>query len=190
MAVPAAVAAELAEGAGAAGPLFAAAVLLAVAGILKLFRPAAAVAALRSAGLSAPALVGRVLGAVELAIAVAAVGWGGRLPAAAVAVAYAGFAGFAALVLQRQGAASSCGCFGAVDSPLTSLHVVINVAIAAVVLLAVADPVPGFGDVLAGQPLAGVPFAALTLLGAWLVEISLTALPAVQRAAAAGAVRS
>lgn len=186
MAVPAAavVATELADGVAAAGPLFAASVLLLIAGVLKFVRPAAAVAALRSAGLPAPALFGRALGAGEVAIAVVAVGWGGRLPAAAVAAAYAGFAAFAALVLRRQGAMSSCGCFGVADSPLTSLHVVINVAIASVAVWAVIAPVPGIGEVLAGQPLAGVPFAALTLLGAWLVEISLTALPAVQRAAA------
>ena len=62
-----------------AGPFFAAALLLGLAGVLKVVTPGPTRVALRSAGLPSTALAARAIGTVEVAIAVCALGWGGRL---------------------------------------------------------------------------------------------------------------
>ena len=54
--------------------------------------------------------------------------------------------------------------------------------VAAVALVAVADPVPGVVDAASGTPAAGVAFVGYTLLLAWLLEVLLTALPELQAA--------
>jgi hypothetical protein len=59
----------------------------------------------------------------------------------------------------------------------------VDLAIAAVALVAVADPVPGIVTVARDTPLAGVPFVGFTVLLAWLVQVLLTAVPALQAAA-------
>jgi hypothetical protein len=160
-----------------AGPFFAAVLVLGAAGALKVARPDAARVALRSAGLPSSAGAVRVLGVGELAIAVWALGWGGRGAAAAVAAAYLGFAGFAELVRRRSRGQASCGCFGSSGAPLSTLHVVVDTVVAAVAVVAVADPVPGLLDAAADTPAAGVPFLGYTLLLAWLLQVVLTALP-------------
>ena len=109
-----------------AGPFFAAAGLLGVAGALKLLRPASTAQALRTAGLGGAAsgggrlgsaTIGRLVGGAELALAAAALILGGRLPAGLVAVTYLGFAVFTARLLRTAEAGASCGCFGAGDEP-------------------------------------------------------------------------
>lgn len=161
-----------------AGPFFAAALLLAVAGAIKVGRPAATRVALRSAGLPDGAVDARLLGVVELAIAVLALAVGGRTGAGLVALAYLGFAGFSLLVMRRARGRASCGCFGSSDAPLGVLHVVIDGLLAAVALVLVASPVRGLLAEAGDTPLAGVPFVGLVLLIAWLVQVSLTTLPA------------
>jgi len=166
-----------------AGLLFAAALLLGVAGFLKLTDPSPARIALRHAGLPDTVLAARAIGAGELAVTVYALGWGGRLGAGLVALAYAGFAVFSQLVIGATRGRASCGCFGRSDAPLTRLHVVVDLAVAAVALVAVADPVPGILTVAGETPLAGLPFVAFVALLAWLVAVALTALPQLQAAA-------
>jgi hypothetical protein len=160
-----------------AGPFFAAVLVLALAGALKVVRPDPTRVALRGAGLPGTLLAARSLGLAELAVAALALARGGRAGAALVAAAYLGFAGFSALARRRGGRGASCGCFGASDAPVTGLHVGVDLAIAAVALVAVADPVPGLVDVARSTPWAGVPFVAFTILLAWLVEVVLTVLP-------------
>lgn len=160
-----------------AGPFFAAVLVLGAAGALKLARPDAARVALRAAGLPSSAAAVRVLGAGELAIAIWALGWGGRGAAAAVAAAYLGFAGFAEVVRRRSRGRAPCGCFGSSGAPLTSLHVAVDAVVAAVALAAVVRPVPGLIDAAADTPAAGVAFLGYTLLLAWLLQVVLTALP-------------
>ncbi len=161
-----------------AGPLFALAALLAVAGVAKLARPDAAVRALRTAGLPGADLGVRALGGAEVLLAAVAVAVGGRATAALVALAYAGFAGFSQLLLARSEATASCGCFG-VDSssPVTRWHVGLNVAATVLALGAVVWPTDGLPDVLSQQPLAGLPFLALTGAAAWLLLAAYTLLP-------------
>jgi len=165
-----------------AGPFFATALVLGTAGILKVLRPDPTRVALRAAGLPGSSVVARSIGTIEVAITLAAIGWGGRVPAALVAAAYLAFAGFSAIVRSRSGGRASCGCFGSSTTPLTSFHVVADLLLAAVALIAVADPVPGLFSVAADTPLAGVPFVAYTVLLAWLVQVTLTTLPELQAA--------
>ncbi|MFN8038222.1 MAG: hypothetical protein U0Q07_03330 [Acidimicrobiales bacterium] len=168
-----------------AGPVFAFAVLLGAAGALKLGRPKGAVRALRAAGLPGPALGVRALGVAEILLAAAVLAVGGRIAAALTAIAYLGFAAFTARVVVRSGATASCGCFGVQEAPANRLHVVLNVAAALVVATAVVWPTGGLLDVLADQPLAGVPFLVLTGLITWLWYVLYTVVPDWQEALAA-----
>ena len=158
-------------------PFFAAVVLLAVAGAVKVLSPDATRVALRAAGLPSTRVAAMTLGAVEVIIAGAAVAGGGAATAAAVAAAYLGFAGFSALVRHRSKGKASCGCFGASDAPLGLVHVAIDLALAAVAVALVVDPIGSIWSEAADTPWAGVPFLALVALTAWLVQVSLTLLP-------------
>ena len=166
-----------------AGPLFAAALLLGVAGLLKVLTPGPTRIALRHAGLPDSTLAARTIGVGELAVTAVVIGWGGRVGAALLALAYLGFAAFSARVITATRGRASCGCFGASDAPLTRLHVRVDLAIAAVALVAVVDPVPGLVTVARETPLAGIPFLAFTALLAWLVQVALTAIPRLEAAA-------
>lgn len=175
----------------AAGPFFAASGLLGAAGLLKLARPAPTVAALRAArlpgtlGRHSPLssfAAGRGLGLAELVVAVAALGFGGRLPAALVALWYLSFTVFTARLLQVAGRGASCGCFGVEESPAAPLHVVVNGAIAVVAASAVVWPTRGIGAVLGSQPWGGIPFVGLSAICGWLLFAMLTVLPELRSA--------
>lgn len=165
-----------------AGILFAAALVLGVAGVAKVMSPDGTRVALRTVGLPSGRLVVQLLGVVELAIAGVGLVVADRLGAGLVALAYLGFAGFSALLLRRSRGTASCGCFGGTDSPITRVHVVLNVIIAAAVVATLADPVPGVGAVAAETPWAGIPFALLVVLLAWVLQVAFTTLPALQAA--------
>lgn len=161
-----------------AGPLFAAALLLLVAGAAKVTTPAATRVALRTAGLPNTPLVARGLGAVECAIAISALAVGGRIPAALLTVTYLGFAGFSAQLQRRSRGTAGCGCFGASSAPVGTLHVVLNLATAAAVAGATVRTTDGLLAATSDTPWAGVPFYAVTALLAWATYVALTALPA------------
>ncbi len=165
-----------------AGPLFAAALVLGAAGVAKSIRPDAARVALRSAGLPGHRWFVRLIGAGEIAIAAYGLGQGGRFGAGSIAAAYLAFALFAAVVQRRSRGQASCGCFGSSSAPVGTLHVVVNVAVAAGAAAAMVDPTPGIGRVAVDTPLAGVPFVAFTALLAWLLQVLLTAVPELQAA--------
>ncbi|HRW38894.1 MAG TPA: hypothetical protein P5254_14425 [Aquihabitans sp.] len=166
-----------------AGPLYAAAALLALAGVGKLTRPAATRVALRQAGLPSSAPAARALGAVEIAIGVAAIVVGGPLLAAATAASYAGFAWFAHRLDRASRGTADCGCFGDRSAPVGPIHVGVNLAVTAVLVAAVAWPVDGIAATLDGADWGGVPFVGLTLLLTWMLSVSLTSLPAALAAA-------
>lgn len=174
---------------GIAGPFFAAAALLGAAGLAKLIRPRSTAQALRSAGLPGTLLLGRGLGAVELAIAVGALLSGDRLAAGLVAACYLGFALFTVRLLVLAEAAS-CGCFGESEAPATPVHVALNLAAATAAALAAGWPPGALQSVLADQPWAGLPFLALVALLAWLAYVALTLLPELSQAARPPADRS
>ncbi len=169
-----------------AGPFYAAALLLAIAGAPKVVRPASAVRALASARLPAAAPLVRALGAAEVVVGIGAVVVGSTTFALLVAASYLAFAGFVALALRRGGVLASCGCFGRDDTPPTALHVVVDLAAGGVALAVAARPLGGVGAILRDQPLAGVPFVALAALCVWFAYLALAGLPALVAAGSRG----
>jgi len=160
-----------------AGPFLIAALLLAAAGAAKVIDPTTTVGALRKLGLPAPAAAVRVGGAVEVALAVGAVLTGAPVLAALVAVSYLLFTAFVLVALGRGLPIGSCGCFGKVDTPPSVLHVVVNLAaVTAAIGVALGDGT-GIADVLADQPLAGVPFLLLVAVGGYAAFTALTVVP-------------
>jgi hypothetical protein len=162
-----------------AGPVFAVALVMGVAGVLKLARPRTAAQAMGAAGLSDSLLAVRALAVTEIVVATAAIVFGTALTAAAMAIYYAGFALFAVVLLRKAGSAAPCGCFGETkaDEPTTWVHVGMNVLAAGLSLAAVVWPTGGITDVLAEQPLLGLPFLLLTFLCSWLWYLALTVVP-------------
>lgn len=159
------------------GPAVASAILLAIGGTSKLLRPANTSHALRGLRLPAAPFGVRVLAVAEMGVAVGALAGGGRLAWLLVAGAYLGFAGFVVFALLRGGALSSCGCFGAPDTPPTAVHVLVTVS-ASVVACATAFHPPGpLLDALAGMPLLGLPFLFFTGCCAWFAYAAVAVLP-------------
>lgn len=171
------------------GPYLIAVLLVVGAGIGKAVDPTMTVGALRGVGLRVPAGVVRTFGAVEAVLGIGAVATGNRGLALAIAVSYLGFTAFVLVALARRLPIGSCGCFGRVDTPPSWLHVVVNVgAIASSIGVAVGDGrsiFHGFAD----QPLAGVPFALLGLVGTYAAFTLLTVVPALLRAPSPNPVR-
>lgn len=170
-----------------AGLVYAAALLLGAAGVGKVATPGATRIALRSAGLPASELAARSLGAAEVLIAVAAIVVGGPVTTGLVAASYLGFAWFARRLDTRTRGAAPCGCFGASSAPVGTLHVVLNLLIAAGTGIAAIDAPGAIWDAAADTPWAGVPFLGLTLLLTWMLYVALTALPEALAAARAPA---
>jgi hypothetical protein len=160
-----------------AGPFLIAAVLLAGAGAAKVVDPAATVGALRGFGLRIPASAVRAGGGVEVAVAVVAVVGGSPIAALAVAASYLAFTAFVLAALVRRLPIGSCGCFGKVDTPPSTLHVVVNLGAAAAAIGAAAAGGGDLRDVLAAQPLGAVPFVVLVLVGAYAAFTALTVVP-------------
>lgn len=159
------------------GPFAAAAVLLVVGGASKVRRPDPTVRALRSVRLPASSLGVRLMAAAEGGIGMAALALGGRGTALLVAASYLAFTAFVALAMARGGVLSSCGCFGAPDTPPTTSHLLVTSAAGVACLAAAADPVGPLLEGLAGQPLGGLPFLAFTSLCVWLAHAVLALLP-------------
>ena len=135
--------------------------------------------AMRTAGLPSGRLTVQAIGTVEILGALFTLGVAGRAGAAFVTLVYATFAGFSALLLRRSRGGVPCGCFGGDDSPVTSLHVWLNVVVAAITAWATVDPPSSIRAVAGDTPWAGIPFLLLVLLLAWLLLTAYTVLPAV-----------
>lgn len=161
----------------AAGPFTIAVALLALGGAFKAASPADTATALRGVGLPGWPLLVRLGGVLEMAVAVVALATGGRAAAALVAISYLGFAGFVAVALARGVPIATCGCFGKADTPPSVVHLVINLGAAAAALAVVVDPGVALADVVADQPLEGVPYLLLVATGVYLTFVALTRLP-------------
>jgi hypothetical protein len=168
-----------------AGPFLAAGGLLVVAGLPKLRDPLPLVRALRTTGLPASGPLVRALALAEVVLGVAAVVAPGRVTAALVAVAYAGFTAFVVLAVRRGGVLASCGCFGRPDTPPTRAHLVLTGgATATAAALAISPPGPGVWSAAAPASSAALfGFAALLAALAYLV---LAVLPTTTAAAVRG----
>jgi hypothetical protein len=95
---------------------------------------------------------------------------------------------FAAYLLRRE-PDTDCGCFGTPSAPVGAAHLIVDGAAAVVAAAVAVDPFGSLTDVLGAQPLAGVPFAALTALLAWLTVVTMTDLTTLLRVARAGGSR-
>src|SRR5947208_149748 len=94
-----------------AGPVFAVAGVMGLAGALKLAQPRAAARALGAAGLPESVVAVRVLGLTELVIGATAIAFGTAVTASLMAIYYAGFALFALVLIRRADTTTPCGCF-------------------------------------------------------------------------------
>jgi hypothetical protein len=162
------------------------AVLLALAGLAKLRRPAPATEALRAAGLPAPGALVSLLSAAELAVAAAGLTLGGPAAPAVLAAAFACLAAGAALGGAAAGGVA-CGCFGDDDGPaLGHRHVVANLGAAGLCLAAIPVAPDGLPQLASGHPalavLSGLTALVLALgLRAWLRGAGLPGLDTVAR---------
>ncbi|MEM9465377.1 MAG: MauE/DoxX family redox-associated membrane protein [Actinomycetota bacterium] len=139
-----------------------AAVLLVLAGAMKVLRPATTAALLDDLGLPTLGPIDAVrlavgLGAVEISLGVVALV--GEIGAIAVGVGTL-YVVFAVTVLRamRVGA-GSCGCFGRVDAPPSWWHVGDNLALAAAAFVAASGRSPL--EVMEGQPAGGLGFVVV-----------------------------
>lgn len=151
----------------------AAALLLLVAGLAKIVRPAPTTELLATLGLPERRGLTVGIGGFEAAVGVGALAVGGPLPAAATATLYVGFV----LVVRRAMAAGadSCGCFGRVDAPPSWVHIVGNAGFGAASFIAIAGDTPV--EVMDGQPAGGVGFVLVVGVVAGLALVAFTALP-------------
>jgi hypothetical protein len=162
-----------------AGPVVVVAALLALAGGLKVVRPAPTSGALRAMGLpSAPVLV-RALGLGEILVAVGAGVTFARPLLTLLAAAYLAFAAFVMAALSAKTPLQSCGCFGQVDTPPSTVHVGLNLVAAGTAFAAALTGTPALGDTLAEQPWDAVPFTLLVVVCVYLCVLVATVLPLV-----------
>lgn len=165
------------------GPLAALGLVLVVSGVLKLVDTAPTEAMFGALSLPRSALAVRAVALFEIVVGVGAAVLGGRVAAALVAVAYAGFA-VVSLVLVRRGERSvSCGCFGRSSATISPIHVVVDGVAALVAAAAAVAGAPGWFDVWSEQPGAGVPGLLLVVIVAALTIAVLTVLPDTLQAA-------
>jgi hypothetical protein len=165
------------------GVLTAWALLLAVAGAGKALRPgptARALAAARIPGrtILARSPVVRITGAVEFLIGLSVMVVGGPIPAMLLAASYL-LLGLVAWRMVRVSPGQDCGCFGRAAEPISSWHLVVDLAGAAVGLTGVIWPQPSTLQEISGQGAAGgILLAGLSILLAWLCYQVMTTLPA------------
>ncbi len=167
------------------GPFYALAMVLGAAGVLKAYRPASAARALSDVGLAVPAGLVRAGALAEVLVAIGALVLGNRLFALLVAVSYLLFAVFVGMALARDVPVSSCGCFGAGDTPPTALHLAVNTAGALIAGLVALDPAGATGRGVMGDGLLSpAVFLASTVATAALMYLALTSLPRLYAATA------
>ena len=159
-----------------AGPFLAAAVLLLLGGAPKMVRPEPTVRALASLRLPAPPVAVQALGLAEVGIGGGALLTGGTVFALAMAASYLVFAAFILAALAGPGGLRSCGCLGAAETPPTRVHLLLNLAGAAIALLVAGSPIGPPAGVVAGQPAWGVPFLLLTAACVWFAYLALSSL--------------
>jgi hypothetical protein len=166
--------------------------LLVAAGLGKAIRPDATARALAALPVNrwpvrwVQRLV-RVGSLAELSLGLVGLAFPGSGVAWLVAASYAAFAAVVAMVRSSGGSLASCGCFGTPDTPATTVHVAVDVALcAAATGVAVAHPAGSMLRVLAHQPAAGVPLVAVSALAAWLAYLAVSALSDLQAARAVG----
>ncbi|MEY2432763.1 MAG: hypothetical protein QOC92_2488 [Acidimicrobiaceae bacterium] len=160
-----------------AGPVIVVCALLALAGALKLVRPAPTAGALRALRLPSSLGLVRALGLGEVVVGVAAGISFARPVLALVAAAYLAFAAFVTAALAADVPIQSCGCLGQTDTPPSVVHVALNFASAGAAFAAAITRTPSLGDTLADQPWYGGPFLLLVAICLYLCVLVTTVLP-------------
>jgi hypothetical protein len=160
-----------------AGPVVVVAALLALAGGLKVVRPAPTAGALRAMRLPAAFPLVRVLGAGEIALGVGAGVTFARPLLALLAAAYLAFAAFVVAALGANTPLQSCGCFGQTDTPPSAVHVALNVAAAATAFGAALTGTPSIDVTVADQPWNAIPFVLLVAICLYFCVLIATVLP-------------
>ena len=151
--------------------LVAAAVLL-FSGAAKVAEPASARQLLRSLRLPASPVLVRAIGVLEVLAGTAAIMFGGLIAGVVVAGAYLSFAAVVAVAL-RSGV-ESCGCFGERSAPPSVGHLVLNLTFATLGAGAVVLGVPSTVDAVDTTTLLTLCWAALLMVGGWLVSVLYT----------------
>jgi len=150
---------------------------LALGGALKAVDPADTARALGAFGLPSRSGLVRAGGIGEVVVGVWALVTGSLAAVVLVAVSYALFAGFVWSAQRRDLPLASCGCFGRADTPPSPIHLGLNVAAALVAVGVAIAGGAGIVDILRAQPLWGIPYGFLVVLGVWLAFVALTELP-------------
>ncbi|HEX5722628.1 MAG TPA: MauE/DoxX family redox-associated membrane protein [Acidimicrobiia bacterium] len=159
------------------GWFFLVAALLVWSGIRKFADPEPTSGALRAAGLPFSRLSVLVLASIEVGVGAMALLFSGRVYPWAVAVVYAGFAGFVGLAMSRRLPIASCGCFGKADTPPTWIHLVINLAAVGGSIAYATAGGPSLPSVLGEQPLGGLAYAGFLGIGVYCLYLLLSELP-------------
>jgi hypothetical protein len=143
-----------------AGPFTAAALALLPTGLAKLRRPAAAARAMRAVGVPGTEPVARTLGVAEVLAGGAALAFGGRVAAGAVAALYLAFAIFLIRSLRAPERPASCGCVGDLDLPPNGFHLGLVLLVCAVAAAGTVAPVPSVPAMFGDAPLDATVLAA------------------------------
>lgn len=151
--------------------------VLVVGGSAKVRSPEPTFGAMRAIGVPATTAMVRIMGGVEVVIGIIAGVTGWRLALILVSAAYVGFLAFVAAALRSSTAIRSCGCFGSVDSPPSRIHLVIDAVFAVFTMAAAIEGMPSLGALLAGQPMASVPFVLTVGALTYLAFVAMTVVP-------------
>jgi hypothetical protein len=159
------------------GPFLAISILLAVAGVMKVYRPRFTTGALRAARLPANDGFVRSLGAAEMVVGVGAVVAGGAVWAVAVGLFYLGFTIFVLIALRSGAPISSCGCFGSPDTPPGVGHVILDLAATVVAFATALDPPGPWVGMTGTGPATVVPFLMFSGATVYLMYAIVNILP-------------
>lgn len=159
--------------------------LLAVAGVLKVFRPSDnALAVTRlwpSLPITGARLAVRLLAGLEATLGLAGLIYPDAVVAGAVAASYAVFVVVVCYARARGGPLATCGCFGTPDTPPTVIHALIDGVLAlAAAAYAGAGSHAWLPHVLRHQYFAGVPLLIAAGMCAWLAFLAMVRLPRLQ----------
>lgn len=146
-------------------------VVLGAAGATKLVEPGASARMLDAVGAPVGRGGARLVGLLEILVAIWLLASGSRWAATATALAYLVLT-LTVVVLRRRSPATPCGCFGAWSGPPSARHLVINVSGLAVSALTAASDVP-VGPPAAATGAGGLAWWLAVVTGSALVVLAL-----------------
>lgn len=162
------------------GAYYTSAVVVGIAGASKIRKPAVTARALQAVGLPHRRLYARLLGAFEVAVALAALiepspsGF-------ALAGVYTAFGLITVYQLVGHSTVTSCGCFGDVETPPTPYHILFDAAAVALALIVTSSSTTpaGLDDLITRHPALAASYLVALAAAAYLAVLSLSLLPIV-----------